>query len=65
MVHGGRQNVKEAENYWTNFSAVPQEYLYESGGIRRGMWTVSWFKELLGEDLVKKRKRRGFHRRIT
>ncbi|QHT46202.1 sugar kinase [Bacillus sp. SB49] len=59
MVHGGRQNVKEAENYWTNFSAVPQEYLYESGGIRRGMWTVSWFKELLGEDLVKKAEASG------
>ncbi|MCA1022991.1 FGGY-family carbohydrate kinase [Halobacillus litoralis] len=54
MVHGGRKNVRDAENYWTNFSSVPQEYLYESEGIRRGMWTVSWFKELLGYELVKK-----------
>ncbi len=35
-------------SFWTNLSAVPGEYLYESAGIRRGMWTVSWLRELLG-----------------
>jgi sugar (pentulose or hexulose) kinase len=29
--------------YWTNFADVPDEYLYESNGVYRGMWTVSWF----------------------
>lgn len=33
--------------YWTNFASRPGAYLYESEGIRRGMWTVSWFRSLL------------------
>lgn len=32
---------------WTNFAAEPDRYLYESGGVRRGMWTVSWFRDLV------------------
>ncbi len=35
-------------SYWTNFSSVPGEYLHESVGIRRGMWTVSWVRDLVG-----------------
>ena len=50
----GRRNVKDAQTFWTNMASVPNEYLYESGGIRRGMWTVSWFKNLLGDDVVAK-----------
>lgn len=34
--------------YWVNFGATP-EYLYESRGIRRGMWTVSWFRDLVAD----------------
>jgi sugar (pentulose or hexulose) kinase len=45
----GRQNLRGAESFWTNFGSEPGRYLYESGGIRRGMWTVSWFRDLLGE----------------
>ncbi|MCP3029878.1 sugar kinase [Halobacillus sp. A1] len=52
MVHG-RENPRDATHFFPNFAAVPHEYLYESNGIRRGMWTVSWFKELLGEELTK------------
>lgn len=37
---------------WTNFAAEPHGYLYESEGIRRGMWTVSWLRDLLGNRLV-------------
>ncbi|HEY2264616.1 MAG TPA: FGGY-family carbohydrate kinase [Streptosporangiaceae bacterium] len=33
--------------YWANFAARPGEYLYESTGIRRGMWTVSWWRSVL------------------
>jgi sugar (pentulose or hexulose) kinase len=50
----GRQYVANASSFWTNLSSAPNQYLYESNGIRRGMWTVSWFKELLGDDLLQK-----------
>ena len=48
----GERNVTDAVNFWTNFASRPNEYLYESFGIRRGMWTVSWFRELIGEEAV-------------
>jgi sugar (pentulose or hexulose) kinase len=44
----GTANRAGATEFWTNFASEPGEYLYESGGIRRGMWTVSWFRDLLG-----------------
>ncbi|HEY3953760.1 MAG TPA: FGGY-family carbohydrate kinase [Streptosporangiaceae bacterium] len=34
-------------SYWVNFAARPGQYLYESTGIRRGMWTVSWWRTVL------------------
>ena len=34
-------------SYWANFAARPGTYLYESTGIRRGMWTISWYWTLL------------------
>lgn len=43
------------DRYWVNAAAVPGRFLYESGGIRRGMWTVSWLSELVSAaapDLV-------------
>ncbi|MCP1223627.1 FGGY-family carbohydrate kinase [Sebaldella sp. S0638] len=50
----GHENLKNTSNFWVNFASTPRNYLYESNGIRRGMWTVSWFKDLLGDDVVKK-----------
>ncbi len=44
----GARNIGDATDFWTNFGSEPGRYLYESGGIRRGMWTVSWFRDLLG-----------------
>jgi sugar (pentulose or hexulose) kinase len=35
------------DRYWVNAAAVPGRYLYESVGIRRGMWTVSWLRQLV------------------
>jgi xylulokinase len=35
------------ESYWANFAARPGKYLYESTGIRRGMWMVSWYRTVL------------------
>lgn len=32
-----------SKHFWSNFADIPHEYLYESNGISRGMWTVSWF----------------------
>ena len=34
-------------SYWANFAARPGKYLYESAGIRRGMWMVGWYRDLL------------------
>jgi sugar (pentulose or hexulose) kinase len=51
MVHG-RENRTTPTAFWTNFACVPGTYLYESHGIRRGMWTVSWFLDLLGPELA-------------
>lgn len=58
MVHG-HQNIKNATNFFTNLASVPHHYLYESGGIRRGMWTVSWIKDLLGDEAALKAKALG------
>ncbi|WP_461207465.1 FGGY-family carbohydrate kinase [Clostridium sp. DL1XJH146] len=58
MIHG-HDNPKNTSNFWTNFASTPNNYLYESFGIRRGMWTVSWFKDILGEDVVDKAKEQG------
>lgn len=58
MVHGD-ENPKGTTNFWTNFASTPNNYLYESNGIRRGMWTVSWFKDLLGDDIILKAEALG------
>ena len=51
MVHG-HENRQDAVDFWTNFACVPGTYLYESGGVRRGMWTLSWFLDLLGPEFA-------------
>jgi len=59
MVHG-QKNIPNAQTFFTNLASVPGHYLYESGGIRRGMWTVSWVRELLGDEVALKAKAKGF-----
>ncbi|WP_299058398.1 FGGY-family carbohydrate kinase [uncultured Nocardioides sp.] len=39
-------------SYWTNPAAVPGEVLLESTGVRRGMWTVSWVRDLVGHHVA-------------
>jgi sugar (pentulose or hexulose) kinase len=51
MVHG-HENRHSPVAFWTNFACLPHRYLYESHGVRRGMWTLSWFLDLLGEELA-------------
>jgi len=58
MMVGDEANPNAA-NYWSNPGATPGEYLYESNGIRRGMSTVTWIKDLLGSDVVKEAEARG------
>jgi sugar (pentulose or hexulose) kinase len=48
----GRTNHRSPENFWTNFASVPNQYLYESNGVRRGMWTLTWFLDLLGPEVA-------------
>lgn len=38
---------RDDERYWVEAAAVPGRYLYESRGIRRGMWTVTWLRQLV------------------
>ena len=55
----GEENIFNTVDYWSNPGAIPNEYLYESSGIRRGMATVTWIKELLGSDIAKESAARG------
>jgi xylulokinase len=43
----GSSSRSEDGSYWANFAARPGKYLYESTGIRRGMWMVSWYRTVL------------------
>jgi len=63
MVHG-RENRKTPVEFWTNFACVPHKYLYESHGIRRGMWTISWFLDLLGEEFAQAAATAGISREL-
>lgn len=47
MTVGERHVVGDDERFWVNAAAVPGRFLYESVGIRRGMWTVTWLQQLV------------------
>lgn len=49
----GKENLKNTKAVWPKFSCMPNKFLYDSNGIRRGMWTISWFKNILGEGYEK------------
>lgn len=55
----GHEYVGGAKEFWTNFASVPNKFLYESYGIRRGMWTVSWIRDVLGDGPKQKAKELG------
>jgi sugar (pentulose or hexulose) kinase len=61
MVHG-HENHKAPVDFWTNFACIPQRYLYESHGVRRGMWTLSWFLDLLGDEVAERASSLGLSR---
>jgi len=58
----GRENRKTPTHFWTNFACLPGRYLYESHGVRRGMWTLSWFLDLLGDEVAERAASLGLSR---
>ena len=48
----GKENLKGTSYAWPKFSCMPNKYLYDSNGIRRGMWTISWFRDVLGDSFA-------------
>ena len=58
----GRENHAAPASFWTNFGCIPHRYLYESHGVRRGMWTLSWFLDLLGPELAERAATLGVSR---
>lgn len=61
MVHG-HENHTSPTAFWTNFASVPHRYLYESNGVRRGMWTLTWFLDLLGDEMAERAVSLGLSR---
>lgn len=58
MVAGNE--YRNATNHlFTNLSSIPHRYLYESTGIRGGMWHLSWLKEVIGGELLVEAKHTG------
>lgn len=43
----GDDVTRRDDRYWVNSAAIPGRYLYESGGVRRGMWTATWLRDLV------------------
>ena len=61
MVHGHEYHA-EPVSFWTNFASVPHRYLYESNGVRRGMWTLTWFLDMLGDEVAERAVSLGLSR---
>jgi sugar (pentulose or hexulose) kinase len=59
LMMSGQELPKDTQSYWPIMSSMPNVLLYEGYGIRRGMWTVSWLRDLLGESLIKEAKANG------
>lgn len=55
----GHKDAQGASSYWSNPGATKGEFIYESRGIRRGMSTVTWIKDLLGSDIEREAAKRG------
>jgi sugar (pentulose or hexulose) kinase len=48
----GDRYAGDQPSFWTNYACQPHRYLYESNGIRRGMWTVSYLRDLFGSEFA-------------
>ncbi len=58
LVHG-HEHMKNAKNFWVFQASVPGRYLYESIGVRLGMWTISWFCDQFGEGIINEAQSKG------
>jgi sugar (pentulose or hexulose) kinase len=58
MVYG-TTNRPAATHLFTNMACVPHRYLYEAGGIRKGMGHISWFTTIVGEEYAAKASEDG------
>lgn len=47
MVHGDA-SPRSSDRFWPFQAALPGQFLYECMGVRRGMWTISWFRDQFG-----------------
>lgn len=55
----GEQNLPDTSTFFTNLACIPYRYLYESSGIRGGMWHISWFKSIIGDEFEHKARESG------
>lgn len=59
LMMNGTTLPKDPQAYWPIMSSIPETLLYEGYGIRKGMWTVSWLRDMLGESLIQDAKSQG------
>jgi sugar (pentulose or hexulose) kinase len=59
LMMSGKALPKDPVAWWPIMSSIPETLLYEGYGIRKGMWTVSWLRDMLGESLIQDAKAQG------
>lgn len=52
-------NQGDNEVGWTNLACIPGRYFFETNGIRRGMWMLSWWAGVVGEDYAARAAKEG------
>ena len=53
------QRRPDTAAHWSNFACLPHRYLDESSGIRRGMSTLSWLRDLMATELTARAEEAG------
>ncbi len=53
LMMNGKSLPNGPTHYWPIMSSRPETLIYEGYGIRKGMWTVSWLRDMLGESLIR------------
>lgn len=59
LMMNGKALPKDPVHFWPIMSSIPETLLYEGYGIRKGMWTVSWLRDMLGESLLTDAQAKG------
>lgn len=55
----GKEYRTDLSGSWSNMACEPNKYIYEVRGVRRGMSTVSWVKDLGGESITELAREQG------